>query len=124
MANHVLLGSALLSSIVHLIFMGLYTPPVLYGTFLGSGLITSILNHGFTSDILKWMDRAIMLLGTGITLYLAPTLLFKILIIVCGALYYLAKILDSNYLHIGAHATITTINVSILIILYKMSHRT
>ncbi len=123
MANHVLLGSALLSSIVHLIFMGLYTPPVLYGSFIGSALITSILNHGFTSDILKWMDRVVMILGAGITLYLAPTLLFKILMIICWGLYYLAKILDSNYLHIGAHATITIINVGILIALYKMSQR-
>jgi hypothetical protein len=101
--------------------MAFYTPPILYGTFLGSALITSILNHGFTSDILKWLDRVMMILGTGVTLYLAPTLLFKILMIVCGALYYLAKIIDSHYLHIGAHATITIINVAILISLYKMS---
>jgi hypothetical protein len=121
MANQVLLGSVLLSSIVHLIFMGLYTPPFLYGTFLGSALITSILNHGFTSDILKWLDRMMMILGAGVTLYLVPTLLFKILMIVCCAFYYLAKTIDSNYLHIGAHTTITIINIAILISLYKIT---
>lgn len=98
--------------------MAFYTPPVMYGTFLGTALITSILNHRYTSDLLKWFDRIMMVLGTGITLYLAPTLFLKLLIVVTGMLYGAAKILNSNLCHIGAHACITFINISICIFLY------
>ena len=118
MANDVLLGSAIITTMIHMITMAFYTPPVMYGTFLGTALITSILNHGYTSELLKWFDRVMMVLGTGITLYLAPTLFLKLLMVVTGMLYGAAKIFNSNLCHIGAHACITFINISICIFLY------
>jgi hypothetical protein len=99
--------------------MALFTPPIAYATFLGTALITSILNHGFTSDIFKWLDRIIMGAGTCITLYLAPTIALKIMMILVVILYAFAKSPNSSIFHICAHALITCINVVIILFFYS-----
>jgi fatty acid desaturase len=119
MANSILLGSTLVSCFIHLITIALFTPPIAYATFLGMALITSILNHGFTSDVFKWLDRIIMGAGTCITLYLAPTIALKIMMILVVILYAFAKSLNSNIFHICAHALITCINLLIILFFYS-----
>lgn len=64
MANFVLLVSACTFGSLHLWMIYYYQLDVLLTTIYSVGVITSILNHGLTSTILKWSDRGWMTIGT------------------------------------------------------------
>lgn len=97
-----------------------YPPPITYGSFIITALSTSILNHGLTSEFWKWSDRIIMVIGSGVTIYMSPALFFRILVILMGLMYGLAKNKNNVKFHLASHILITIVNVSIL---YKLSGR-
>ncbi len=114
MANRLLFRSSVLCSLLHLITMIMYPPPALYGSFIGLALTSSICNHGLTSEFWKWSDRIIMVAGSGITTYVAPTPVIKSSVVLLGLLYGAAKRYDAVQLHLAAHGLLTAINMSIL----------
>ena len=65
MANSILLKTSCFFGLVHFIAMYLYqeTVPRLYCTILTIGILTSIWNHGTTSELAKWGDRLWIALG-------------------------------------------------------------
>jgi hypothetical protein len=116
MANQVLLISALCSSICHL-YAFLQTtrlPSNYYSLFILLALGTSIWNHAATSEIAKWSDRVVMGCGTIITYTIAPVQATYGMPIVISS-YFGAKIFKHNIFHICAHATITAINMYIIL---------
>ncbi len=90
----------------------------MYGSFISIALSTSVLNHGLTSNVWKWSDRVIMVVGSGVTIYMAPTMSIKSAVLVLGALYGAAKKYNSVECHIGAHGLLTMINMNIMYALY------
>jgi hypothetical protein len=99
--------------------MIIYTPPIAYGGFLGISLGAALLNHGLTSDILKWTDRIVMTIGSGVTFYMAPTIILKIILCIVIFFYGLAKMFQNTTFHIIAHLLITIVNISILYYIYN-----
>ncbi len=118
MANLILFRSSIICSLLHVISMILYPPSLAYGSFISVALSTSIFNHGLTSDFWKWSDRIIMVVGSGVTIYMAPTTAIKLFVVIMGILYGLAKKYNHVAFHLGAHGLITIINISILYRLY------
>ena len=121
MANSTLCCTAVTCTLLHLLTMLVYTPPLIYATFILLALMTSILNHGFTSPILKYLDRTVMIVGIPVTLWMAPTLSLRILTGLVAAVYFLGKTRESTFLHAIAHFLITFINIRILMLLYGVS---
>ena len=64
MANSVLYRSSLLLGGLHLIFAYYFKSDYRIVSVYTIGVVTSIANHGLTSNLLKWMDRCIMIIGT------------------------------------------------------------
>ncbi len=118
MANSTLCCIAAICTLLHLLTMLVYTPPLLYASFILLALTTSILNHGFTSLILKYLDRTVMTLGIPVTLWMAPTLLLQGLTALVGLVYFFGKSYGSTMMHAVAHFLITFINIRILMLLY------
>ncbi len=114
MANLILFRSSIICSFLHLISMILYPPSLAYGSFITVALSTSIFNHGRTSDFWQWSDRIIMIIGSGITIYMAPNMTIKSLIVIMGFLYGLSKKYQNVLFHLGAHGLITIVNTTIL----------
>jgi hypothetical protein len=96
----------------------------MYGAFLILALVTSLLNHGSTSSIIKWLDRSVMYMGSIITLYQAPNNSIRALVPCIGGFYFLAKYYNSNIFHILSHICITGINVGILILHHAHNYTT
>jgi hypothetical protein len=98
--------------------MILYPPSFAYGSFISVALSTSVLNHGLTSKFWMLSDRIIMVVGSGVTIYMAPNTIIKCLVVIMGILYGLAKKYRHIVFHLGAHGLITIVNISILYTLY------
>ncbi len=114
MANIILFNSSLICSLAHIIVMILYPPSFVYGSFLTLALTTSVCNHGLTSDVWKWSDRVVMVVGSGVTIYMAPSTTVKSLVLLLGLLYGAAKNYAHVGFHLGAHGLLTLVNIHIL----------
>jgi hypothetical protein len=114
MVNPTLFVSAILCSALHSAAILWYQPPLPYTIFLASACATSMWNHGTTSTLAKWSDRAIMGIGLPVTFALAPTSALQALTVDIMLVYGLAKHRQSTPLHIVAHILITFINLQIL----------
>ena len=116
MANPVLLYTASVSTLFHLIGL-LYANgnvPAWIVAYMMTGCATSIWNHGTTSELAKWSDRVAMWVGTAATYwntvgqpthYMIPPMIIA---------YFAAKYLGRTEPHIAAHAIITVINLKLL----------
>lgn len=88
------------------------------------GLLTSILNHGYTNNILKYADRIMMIISALYYLYFIYNInnLLYILLILSILLFLFAKKINdkrfSNISHILSHIALTILNI-ILIIYYN-----
>ena len=64
MVNPVLFKSSLLFGTIQLIAMiALESRNIVFNTSIIFGIITSVINHGSTTEIAKWSDRTMMLIG-------------------------------------------------------------
>ena len=64
MANHVLFASSLFFGFLHLALILFFQPvPLLFSYGVLCGVFSSLWNHGSTSDIAKWSDRIMMVVG-------------------------------------------------------------
>ena len=79
-------------------------------TLLIIGIITSLLNHGLTNDILKYLDRGVMVsigLYLTILLYGSPKLRDGFWILVIAVMLYFSKFVIPNHKsHLLCHITI------------------
>jgi uncharacterized membrane protein len=97
MANPVLLKSSILFGLIHIALIAfLKVNPWLIALYI-IGILTSILNHAYTSNTIKWFDRSWMALGTIINIILLFILPFwykivcLILLISYVSLFFAAK---------------------------------
>lgn len=64
MANLVLFKSSLIFGTIQLIAMiALESRNIAFNTSITFGILTSVINHAITSEIAKWTDRTMMLVG-------------------------------------------------------------
>lgn len=76
MVNPVLFKSSLIFGTIQLITMiALESNNILFNTSITFGIVTSVINHGTTSKIAKWMDRLMMLIGIYIDIYVIENML-------------------------------------------------
>ena len=112
--------------IIHLIWLfimpAIIRLPYFYATSFG--IITSILNHGLTSDFLKYLDRTSMslLLAYNISIQYKYSLLYPFLLTTTGAACYIAaKQTGDDRLHIMSHILGTANNLYVLTSLASLS---
>ena len=87
------------------------------------GIFTSILNHISKYKVFKYLDRATMVIGFIIILYISiqKKLIISILgIIIATFLYFLSKYTGNNLYHIFTHLLITIIIIFLLILSHLM----
>jgi len=96
MANPILFVSSILCGIVLFFFMDdlpqhsltiTIKGPFLYSVFF-FGIITSIVNHGITSNIAKWLDRITMAITGSILLLFEK---FQIWVLSISVIYFASK---------------------------------
>ncbi len=113
MANTHLQQSTLICGCIHLLGICIFNPPVAYTCHLLTGLSLSLANHTFTSEPIKWLDRAYMVVGIPITYYAAPYCL-QWSPLLPAFIYLVSKYSGSVYGHSYAHYTLTVIHMLIL----------
>jgi len=75
MANPILLKSTLIFGTIQLISMiALECRNIALNTSIAFGIVTSIINHGTTSNIAKWSDRTMMLVGIFIDIHVIESM--------------------------------------------------
>ena len=139
MTNPILFTSSIFMSIIHYIGLHKYNPKndlLIYCILFG--LITSILNHGLTHYIFKYLDRGMMILGFLINMYFTTKIYLKktnkydkydkyhkyyveniyFLILFAVIMFFITKVLLKsgkvliNYIpHLIAHVIITIANI-------------
>ena len=133
MANSILFRSSSFFALIHFIAMYLYqeTVPRVYCTILIIGILTSLWNHGTTSEVAKWGDRICVALGVLNDLYHISIFYYRpnslivfgvlALAIVC---YFRAKFhegkkdsLSRDFCHASCHMIATAAHVTIIAIL-------
>ncbi len=120
MRNKTLLYSSFLSLLVHMLlfsYISTFPHPWLHYTCVG----TSIWNHGFTSKIAKWTDRAMITVCVGHNMYWLSMYNCHItswigmsLTINAVAFYFISKIVRNHYqiiFHFISHVCATFSNV-------------
>ena len=138
MTNPLLFGSSIGMTIFHYIGLYKYNPKnnlLIYCILFG--LITSILNHGLSHYIFKYLDRGMMFFAFFINIYFTTKLYSKkkdryhieniyLLIIFAVIMFFITKVIlksgkqFTNYIpHIIAHITITIANI----LLFKESNK-
>lgn len=110
MTNILLFKISLVCSAIHVIGIVWLNPNLLYTILICACLVTSILNHLITNNIIKWIDRCLMLVGVTVNIYLSQT----IYTITPAMLYVFAKMTNSYALHCIAHLLLTSINICIM----------
>ena len=133
MANPILLKTSCFFGLAHFIAMYIYqeTLPQIYCTILTIGILTSIWNHGTTSEIAKWGDRicialAVMSAIYHITLfsYRPNSIIVFSVITLAITCYFIAKNHEKkkehykrDFCHGSSHMIATAAHVTIIAIL-------
>jgi hypothetical protein len=105
MTNPLLFGSSIFMTVFHYIGLHKYNPKndlLIYCILFG--LITSILNHGLSHSIFKYLDRCMMLIAFFINIYFTTKIYLKkkdkyhveniyILIIFAVILFFITKVI-------------------------------
>jgi hypothetical protein len=124
MANIILYKSSCVSAFIHILFfINIKCEYDILFYIIISGLITSILNHKYTDDMLKYLDRLMMCIGaTNHIYYIYFHIYYFILyifLLLCILLYLCAKITiskqHSNILHMLSHFLLTIVHIILLI---------
>ena len=126
MSNITLFYSSIVFGIVHVIFTNFIQQiNFIFLICIYSGIITSILNHYFTSYFLKFIDRIIMVIcfiNNTYYIYWSDKLYILYLMIIAVLLFAFAKIYKcdnkckiSDILHLLSHFIITIVNILLMI---------
>jgi hypothetical protein len=121
-----LLKSSYYFGIIHFIFMIITSSKnTLLNLNIIIGIVTSIINHGTTSDIAKYSDRVMMIIGIFIDIYVINNHLYYICYYTLSlsiASFLLSKYITytvlSLYFHILSHLFLTVTHI-LLLTLYK-----
>ena len=133
MANSVLFKTSFFFGLIHFIAMYLYqeTVPRVYCTILTIGILTSLWNHGTTSEVAKWGDRLWIALGVlndlyhiSIFSYRPNSLIVLSVIVLAIVCYFRAKFhegkkdfISRDFCHASCHMVATAAHVTIIAIL-------
>jgi len=122
--NLILLKSSYYFGIIHLIFMFITSSKdIVLNLNIIFGISTSIINHGTTSDMAKYSDRIMMIIGVFIDIYLINNHLYicYYTLVLSVSSFFLSKYtmnrILSLYLHIMSHFFLTVTHI--LLLLYK-----
>lgn len=63
MANPLLFKSSIILGFFNVLFVEIWKVPLAYRTYMWMGVFTSIWNHGTTSNLAKYSDRAVMFIN-------------------------------------------------------------
>lgn len=111
MANAVLLQSGAYASLIHLLAFLYYAAPAPHIAIQTIACLTTIWNHGTTSDLAMWSDRAMMAVMVLYHLRYDPS--WTVAWTAVPA-YFAAKATGDTRWHIAAHAAATWGNLNAL----------
>lgn len=125
--NLVLVLSALCSAALSLKYLKHNNTVLPIKVLVSVGLITSILNHGFTNKYFQYLDRLVMVIIVIVYAYLLydqP----ELYVLVIGSMSYIAsKTMENSYTknisHVGAHVCATYLNTFMLVYPMIMDER-
>ncbi len=125
--NLILTLSALCSTALSIKYLQINTTILPIKILVSLGLITSILNHGFSNKYFKYLDRLVMVIIVIVYSYLLydqP----ELYVLVIGSMAYIAsKTMENSYKknisHIGAHVCATYLNTFMLLYPIIMDER-
>jgi hypothetical protein len=111
MANEMLWQSAVICSVFHALFFSAIPGYDEWKMIVTIALATSVLNHGFTNDLLKWMDRTAVCMALAYDVYLCKDMpvCFHILLVCCFLYFF--------HYHVEAHVLVTLTHIQMLAIL-------
>jgi hypothetical protein len=101
MANKKLLISSLICGIIHILYCS--------NIYL-FGIIISILNHAYTNEKIKIIDRISMIVYFICDLIIQSNYLLLLSVI----FYFIAKITKNDLFHVAAHFALTFAHISII----------
>lgn len=111
MANSVLLMSGAYASLLHFVSFLYYGTPLPHVAFQTASCLTTVWNHGTTSDVAKWSDRAMMAAAVLYHLRYDPA---WFVVWTAVPAYFAAKATGDDRWHIAAHAAATWGNLNAL----------
>ncbi len=114
MVNPYLQKTATLCALTHALGIVYYQPPPIYALFLTLCVSASVANHSYTSEYLKWLDRACMAVGAPLTYVIAPVPYIKYATLIAACVYGAGKYYNSTFIHSISHYMITGVNILIL----------
>jgi hypothetical protein len=120
MVNTTLLTSSLLLGLVTFVFIYFYAPYTILSRSITTGILTSIGNHGLSVPLVRWFDRAVMVICfcihfiTVIFLDNFLYLIVSIVLLVSSAVLYLLSKWLGILLHVIAHILITLLNIFLI----------
>lgn len=117
--NIILYHSSLFCSFSILLFIFNTPIIILNNNFLSIciillGLVSSIINHKYTSNLYKWLDRIIILIGCLHHYYYLKSIIYLYLLYLALIFYLLSKFLNICLFHIYSHLLVTIINIKII----------
>ena len=120
MANKFLFCSSILIGIIHVVsIFVLDYGNIFMKLIMMTGVITSILNHGLTSNVFKNLDRFYMRFAFLVEAYINFNTSSMYLMTSSGLTYFLSKLVYTNIardiIHLIAHLLITASHVLLMI---------
>jgi hypothetical protein len=109
MANDRLFRSGALALLVHLAGFWAHQPPPAHIAFITAGCLTTLWNHGTTTEAAKWGDRLMMAACVLYHLRYEPRL---IVLWTAVPAYFAAKITGDDRWHLVSHACATWGNLN------------
>ncbi len=87
-----------------------------YGIFILFGIFTSIINHGFTHILFKYLDRLTMYIGYIINTIMSLENIILLTILNLSVIFYmLSKKFNYSVIHIFSHLLIIIVNSYIIL---------
>lgn len=131
MANMILFRSSVMSGIAQLFMIFFYRLPTTFFWIVFAGVLSSVLNHGLTDEILIIFDRLVMTVGfcihgvyLNIFLYNHEYYIITWLVMITAvALYFISKYIPhkivANIFHVLAHVFLCILHTLLSISLHR-----
>ena len=125
--NLILLASAACSAALSVNYLKHNNTILPIKVLVSLGLITSILNHGFTNKYFKYLDRLVMVIIVIVYAYLLYDQPELYVLVIGSMSYIMSKTMENSYTknisHIGAHVCATYLNTFMLLYPILMDER-
>ena len=115
--NYTLFKTSIICSVILFYFIIKSNSCPLLKINIISGCLSSVLNHGTTNHLNKWLDRIIMFYNVLIDIYLTVNSEYWIcLILYCGCVgfYLMSKYYNRIWYHIICHFIVTYCNIYLI----------